>query len=607
MQQQQLLQRLHGSANKSSSGADPAAYVLSTPDSPPASTTREALMAPPLLASSTATLRDVIIEQTARQRSNSPQPRGRGNNTSAGGAKGSDPPGHYLGGSNGSIVVATPLANHAPDPDAMRGSQVAATHQQQSSASSSSSSSASPANVPTASTANVVAGAAAVDPDHSSASASTSTSLQLFIRDPAQVSQLVSHQTIVTLETKDSKLKAKRFGSRGNDYDDEDASDDDEGAPGDDMSIFSELWGSSVNVSAKVEEDKAVAHASNPNLQFDLTSPNKTSPSKENRRPPKKTKSESSGKSMMRSLSDLLEANMGNLLDSPDRPKRRPPRNLSPDRNSPKEKQNKNLLWDGTHDDDDDDACSLLLDDENGQKACSSLAAVKDDATVAPRNTKESNGTGQFGKIKDAGVSLFKSPSQWLKSPVSAQVRPHIPPPPQPQPEQAPIAKVQPNVGPATVRGDSPETSETMATFDLSLTENSNVAAVKPGTSARKEPSKKAAKAIPSLGTGIDENLTAFSSILDANSELTKVDTPGFTKFVDSKSNANLKSTSKVSRFPHFGRPALSNPLSGVLSSAQRVFRPRRGLSSAEPSTPSPKPKRSVVNCYDMRGFDDEY
>jgi hypothetical protein len=304
---------------------------------------------------------------------------------------------------------------------------------------------------------------------------------------------------------------------------------------------------------------------------------------------------------------------MGSLLDSPDRPKRRPPRNASPDRNSPKDKKKKDILWDGTNDDDDDDACSLLLDDENGQKACSSLAAVKDDVTVAPRSAKESNGTGQFGKIKDAGVSLFKSPSQWLKSPVSAQVRPHIPPPPQPQPEQAPVVKVQPTPTAVPVRGDSQETSETMATsFDLSLTENSNVAAVKLGMSARKEPTKMAAKLIPTLGPGIDENLTAFSSILDANSELTKTEAPGFTKFVDSSSkakssNGKSKAASKGSRFHHFGRPALSNPLSGVISSAQRVFRPRRGLSSAEPSTPSPKPKRGVVNCYDMRGFDDEY
>jgi hypothetical protein len=469
----------------------------------------------------------------------------------------------------------------------------------------------------------------------------------------------------MTLETKDSLANAttaRRYGIGGgrrtgndNEEDDDDNDDDtsqgdsDDGANhGDDMSIFSELWGSSTKVAVKVEEDRTVEVASNPNLDCEMNSPDKKKRSIENGSPnekttgkkvPKRTVSEGSSKGMMKSLSDLLEANMGGLLESPDRAKRRASRRAG---NSPESDNNNAKSLFNNMDDDDDDTCSLLLDDENAKKARNGLNAVKskaddeDDATsvMTPFMVPEIIGFGQLGKIKDAGRSLFKSPSQWRCKPPSATQRrtskpPPPPPPPKAQPEQAPYP-TRPAVDSSIPRGESPETSETMATsFGSSLSERTNNAAsLKPGVSARKkdpDTRKKATVKSSMSDDVIDENLAAFSSILDANSELTKAETPGFTKFVDSTSRA--KSTQAENnkersgpRFPKvstggFGRPSLgsiSNPLSGVVTSAKRVFRPRRGLSAAAETSSSfrasHKPeRRSVVgNCYDMRGFNDE-
>jgi hypothetical protein len=454
--------------------------------------------------------------------------------------------------------------------------------------------------------------------------------------------------TNARLQSNHGSRQAGRDDSGDNDDSDDksqgDGDDDGNYNHGDDMSIFSELWGSSTKVAAKVEEDRAVEEATNPNLECALNSPDKKSsanPTKTSRRVPDRAVSQGSSKSMMKSLSDLLEANMGGLLDSPDRDKRRASKRVG---NSPG-RSNNNAKSSFHNCDDDEDTCSLLLEDENANKASNGLIGGKgkrvhdeDDATsvMTPFMQPEMSGFGQFGKIKDAGKSLFKSPSQWLKHPSATQTRsskPPLPQPPKAQAEQAPARNpAKPATNPPMLRGESPETSETMVTsFGSSSSDRTNnVAALKPGVNARSKVPVAKKKTLLTVkpgnsDDGIEENLAAFSSILDANSEVTKTDTPGFSKFVESASsskttpphNSNDRSGPRLPKVSTggFGRPSLgslSNPLNVVLTSAKRVFRPRRGLSAAAErsssfrESPNPKRRSVVGNCYDMRGFDDE-
>ena len=386
------------------------------------------------------------------------------------------------------------------------------------------------------------------DQSETNQTATSSTSLQLLISDPGKVDKLVAPRTCMTV---DSKYTAGTH-------------DDDE------LSIFSELWDSIHQVPVKMQKELAVMQASNPQLEYDLSSPTR-SPAKtrtQKQKGPAGPEKHRGAVQRHNSLSTIIEADREKLQVRP-----RPDNNKTPAKASRidtddlplinKYQESKTMR-----------TPKPVVGNLNHAQECAKASG--------PQNTGvQATNSDQLSRLKDAGLFLLRPSSMWFNGPSK-------------QEQASPGSSFPSEV-------ELPETSETAATSvessDPSTTpvfESLSVPKTIPKSLKAKEKAENPSKAespskasTTAVGTSNrNDDIQALSSILDSNTDIHKTVDVGFSMLVEPRQH----------RFQL--RPGLSNTPRNVFSSAQRVLLGPKVALSAPRQT-------SMRKCYDMRGLDE--